>query len=224
MRARRTRRESALGDDESAPALRVVGSADPEEQAVVADAVGLAVLVVLETLTPDERLAFVLHDMFAVPFDEIGAHRRSFAGGRAPARIPGPPAGARAAPGARDPADMERQWRVVEAFVKASREGDFEALLRVLHPDAVVRTDGHIAGPRETRGAAEVARTASSFRRYASSGRPVVVDGLPAAIVVPAGRRPFALLKFTIEGDRIRAIDVVGDPDALAAVAAGSNS
>ena len=107
--------------------------------------------------------------------------------------------------------------------MKASREGDFEALLRVLHPDVVVRTDGHIAGPRETRGAAEVARTASSFRRYASSGRPVVVDGLPAAIVVPAGRRPFALLKFTIEGDRIRAIDVIGDPEALAAVAAGSN-
>ena len=223
LRARRTRRESALGDDESAPALRVVGSADPEEQAVMADAVGLAVLVVLETLTPDERLAFVLHDMFAVPFDEIApivdrspAAARQLAS-RARRRVRG------AAPGARDPADMERQWRVVEAFVKASREGDFEALLRVLHPDVVVRTDGHIAGPRETRGAAEVARTASSFRRYASSGRPVVVDGLPAAIVVPAGRRPFALLKFTIEGDRIRAIDVVGDPEALAAVAAGSN-
>jgi RNA polymerase sigma-70 factor (ECF subfamily) len=116
---------------------------------------------------------------------------------------------------------MERQWRVVEAFVKASREGDFEGLLRVLHPDVVVRTDGHIAGPRETRGAADVARTASSFRRYASSGRPVIVDGLPAAIVVPAGR-PFALLKFTIEDDRIRAIDVVGDPERLAEVAAGT--
>ena len=106
LRARRTRRESALGDDESAPALRVVGSADPEEQAVMADAVGLAVLVVLETLTPDERLAFVLHDMFAVPFDEIApivdrspAAARQLAS-RARRRVRG------AAPGARDPADM----------------------------------------------------------------------------------------------------------------------
>src|SRR5262249_27741057 len=160
------------------------------------DAVGLAVLVVLETLTPDERLAFVLHDMFAVPFDEIAPivdrspeAARQLAS-RARRRVRGAkPRGATSAAG------MGRQGRLVEASVKASREGDLEGLLRVLHPDVVVRPDGHIAGPRETRGAAEVARTASSFRRYASSGRPVIVDGLPAAIVVPAGR-PFALLKF----------------------------
>jgi len=220
LRSRRTHRESALGEDDTSPASRVPGTADPEEQALMAGAVGLAVLVVLETLTPDERLAFVLHDMFAVPFDEIAAivdrspvATRQLAS-RARRRVRG------AAPGVRDTVDMERQWRVVEAFVKAAREGDFEGLLRILHPDVVVRTDGHIAGPRETRGAPEVAKTASSFRRFASSGRPVIVDGLPAAIVVPAGR-PFALLKFTIDDDRIRAIEVVGDPDILAEVAAG---
>src|SRR4051812_8691628 len=140
LRSRRTRREEALGEGDANPVLTMPGGANPEEQAVVADAVGLAMLVVLETLAPDERLAFVLHDLFGVPFDEIApivdrppAAARQLAS-RARHRVRG------ARPGTE--ADLARQRTVIAAFVAAARDGDMAALLRVLHPDVVLRNDG----------------------------------------------------------------------------------
>ena len=217
LRSRRSRSESPIDAGEPSLALDVAGGPDPAAQADVADAVGLALLVVLETLTPDERLAFVLHDLFAVPFEEIApivdrspAAARQLAS-RARRRVRG------ATPGTE--ADLARQRRVVDAFVAAAREGDFEALLRVLHPDVVVRTDGYLLPrePREERGAAAVASRALSFRHLATEGRLVVLDGRLGALVMPGGR-PFALLLFTVEEQRIRAIDVTTDLDRLRAM------
>ena len=174
LRARGARREEPLAARLPDPVVTRPDGTDPEHQALVADGVGLALLVVLDTLTPAERLAFVLHDLFAVPFDEIAAIL-----GRSPAATRQLASRARrrvqgAAP-APDP-DRRRQRAVVDAFLAAARDGDFDALLAVLDPDVVLRAE-HAGASREVRGAPAVAESALSFAWLAESARPVLVNG-----------------------------------------------
>jgi RNA polymerase sigma factor (sigma-70 family) len=207
LRSRNARREEPLGVRVPEP---IVGDG-PEQQALLADSVGLALLVVLETLDPAERLAFVLHDMFAVPFDEIGAivgrsptAARQLAS-RARRRVRG------AQPGeAPDPA---RQRELVDAFVAAAREGNFDALMAVLDPDVVLRVD-QPRRSQEVRGAETVARRASTFARLARFARPVLVNGT-AGFVVVQDERAIGVAGFTIANGRIVEIDILADPSRL---------
>jgi RNA polymerase sigma factor (sigma-70 family) len=212
LRARRARREDYLGSMLPEPVVRVDTGDDPEQEALLADSVGLALLVVLDTLTPAERLAFVLHDMFAVPFDEIApivdrstAATRQLAS-RARRRVRG------AAP--RQDPDLARQREVVDAFLAASRAGDFDALVAVLDPDVVFRADTGGVAPLARPpvcGAEAVARQVlTRGRRFAAFARPAVVNGGAGVVVTPHGR-PIAAVGFTIVGGRIVAIDLVAD-------------
>jgi RNA polymerase sigma-70 factor (ECF subfamily) len=188
---------------------------DPEHEALLSDAVGLALFVVLETLTPPERLAFVLHDMFAMPFDEIApivgrspAAARQLAS-RARRRV----RGRTAVPDV----DVVTQRKVVDAFIAAAREGDFEALVATLDPDVVLRVDRGTERPgasRELRGADVVASQAVAFTRMAPLARPVLVNGA-AGFVVERGGRPLALAGFTVAHGRIVEIDILADPGRL---------
>ena len=212
LRARRSRREDYVGTWLPEPIVAEGEGGDPAHEAVLADSVGLALFVVLETLTPAERLAFVLHDMFAVPFDEIApivdrspAATRQLAS-RARRRVQG------AAP-ATD-VDLPRQREIVDAFLAASRAGDFEALLEVLDPQVVFRVDAG-ATSRLARGpitgAEPVARQIlARGTRLAPLARPATVNGVAGAIVGPADR-PIAVVGFTVAHDRIVAIDLVAD-------------
>jgi len=212
LRSRRARREDYVGTWLPEPIVSVVDG--PEDEALLADAVGLALLVVLDTLTPPERLAFVLHDMFAVSFEEIGqiierspTAARQLAS-RARRRVRG------ATP--RSDPDLREQRRVVDAFLAASRSGDFDALLRVLDPDVVFRID---TGPRGDRlpvvGAENVARRIlARGARLAPHARPAIVNGNAGVIVVP-GTQPIAVVGFTVEDGRIVEIDLVANPDKL---------
>jgi len=216
LRSRRARREEYAGTELPEPIVTSADAADPEEEALIADAVGLALLVVLDTLAPAERLAFVLHDMFAVPFEEIApivgrtpVATRQLAS-RARRRVQG------GAP-APDP-DLAQQRRLVDAFLAASRAGDFEALLAVLDPDVVFRIDvgpdSPLARP-PIEGAEAVARQIlARGSRFAPLGRPALVNGLPG-VVVGAGPRPFAVVGFSVVDGRIAAIDVIADPAKL---------
>jgi RNA polymerase sigma factor (sigma-70 family) len=212
LRARRARRESAKGPWLPEPIISRQDGVDPEQEALLADSVGLALLVVLETLTPSERLAFVLHDMFGVPFDEIGpivgrspATARQLAS-RARRRVRG---------AAVPDADLERQREVVAAFQAASRDGDFDALVAVLDPDVVLRVDRPPVGaPREVRGARAVAEQALTFSHLAQFARPALVNGAVGAVVMPHGR-PFSVLGFTVTGGKIVEIDVIVDVERL---------
>ena len=217
LRARKARREELAGVVLPDAIVTDEAAGDPEQAAVVADAVGLALLVVLETLSPPERLAFVLHDTFGLPFEEIAPIV-----GRSPvaARQLASRARRRVRGGAADVAvDLRRQRAVIDAFVAAARSGDLGALITILDPDVVVRAD---SGPfatgamasREIRGAAEVAKTALGFRRFAGGARRVLVDGRPG-LTVFADDRPFAVLAFQIRADRIAAIEILSDPDRL---------
>jgi RNA polymerase sigma factor (sigma-70 family) len=218
LRTRRSRREEPLGPRLPDPLLSREDAVDPEYEALVADSVGLALLVVLETLTPAERLAFVLHDMFALPFDEIApiidrspAAARKLAS-RARRRVQG-------APTVPD-ADRARQREVVDAFRAAASGGDFEALLAVLDPDVVLRADGRAVpkgASREIHGAAEVASQAETYARPGRFARPVLVNGTPGFLIAPKGE-PYALLAFTVVGDKIVEIDILADPDRLRAL------
>jgi RNA polymerase sigma factor (sigma-70 family) len=223
LRVRRARREDYVGSWLPEPVVTVEGNGgDPEHQALLADSVGLALLVVLDALGPAERLALVLHDMFAVPFDEIArildttpAAARQLAS-RARRRVRG------VAPA--EDADLSRQRAVVDAFLAASRDGDFEGLVAVLHPDAVFRIDTG-GGGRDARepitGAEAVARQVLvRGRPFARFARHAVVNGAAGVVVVPAGR-PVAIVGFTIAGDRIAAIDLVADPAKLRRAALG---
>ncbi|WP_327235296.1 sigma-70 family RNA polymerase sigma factor [Streptomyces sp. NBC_01317] len=219
LRTRRSRREYSLdsldlygpgpGEREGA------GPVDPEEEALLADSVGLALLVVLDTLAPAERLAFVLHDMFAVPFDEIGPMI-----GRSPtaARQLASRARRRVRGGAPVPeADLTRQRRVVDAFLAASRGGDFEALVALLHPDVVLRAD-RSAGPTPTplliRGARTVAEGAMAATGRARYTQPALVNGSVGLVMAPRGRL-FLVLSFTITEGGITGIDVIADAERL---------
>jgi RNA polymerase sigma-70 factor (ECF subfamily) len=205
--------ESRLPD----PILTSAGGTDPEQEALLADSVGLAMLVVLDRLAPAERVAFVLHDMFAVPFEELAAitgrtptAARQLAS-RARRRVRGAPTPDR---------DRARQRAVVDAFAAAAQRGDFEALVGVLDPDVVLRSDGGAARPEESvivRGVRAVADRARLFAPLTAYARPVLVNGAIGAIVV-TDQGPFALLGFTVSGGRITEIDVLADPDRLSAL------
>jgi RNA polymerase sigma-70 factor (ECF subfamily) len=213
MRKRTSLREQPLDADAPEPAA---GADDPEQEALLADSVGLAMLVVLDTMGPAERLAFVLHDMFAVPFDDIAsilerspaATRQLASRGRR--RVQGRPA---------VPEDeLGRRRDVVDAYLAAARDGDFDALVAVLDPDVVLRADRSILAPgqaREQRGAAAVARQA--LARRAQFAEPALIDGSPGLLLAPFGRLRL-VLRFTVAHGRIAEIDVVGDPERLQAL------
>ncbi|THG30633.1 sigma-70 family RNA polymerase sigma factor [Naasia lichenicola] len=222
LRARTARRESSIElfvpDPSVQPWPESPMGGDPEREAVLADSVGLAMLVVLETLTPSERIAFVLHDMFAVPFEEIAvllerspAAVRQLAS-RARRRVHG---GAPAA----DP-DLGRQREAVDAFFRAARAGDFRAVLQILHPDVVLRSDGGASRTAMTmtiRGGSTVASQALMFGPLSPFATPALVNGA-AGVVVARDGRPLSIMAFGVSGGRIGTIDVLADPDRLADV------
>jgi RNA polymerase sigma-70 factor (ECF subfamily) len=218
LRSRNSRREEPLGPHVPEPIVSREDGADPEHEALLADSVGLALLVVLETLAPAERLAFVLHDMFAVPFDEIApivgrspAAARQLAS-RARRRVRG------AAP--IPDVDVERQREVVDAFLAAARGGDFDALVAVLDPDVVLRVDAGARRPgqsREVRGAAAVAEQVRAFASLARFARPALVNGAAGFVVARQGR-PLTVAGFTVAGGKIAEIDLLADPERLRAL------
>jgi RNA polymerase sigma factor (sigma-70 family) len=216
LRARKSRREEPFGPHVPEPIVSREDEADPEHEALLADSVGLALLVVLETLGPAERLAFVLHDMFGVPFDEIApivgrspAAARQLAS-RARRRVRG---------GAPAPdADVVSQRAVIDAFLAAARQGDFDALVALLDPDVVFRLDRgalRAGASREVRGAAAVADfVLTRGARFASFAQPALVNGAAGVVVAPGGR-PFAVAGITVAGGRIAEIDLLADPERL---------
>jgi len=215
LRSRRSHGEEPFAVHMPDPVVDPEDGTDPQHEALLADSVGLALIVVLETLAPAERLAFVLHDMFAVPFDEIAAMvdrspaaTRQLAS-RARRRVQG------AAP-VPDP-DLAEQRRVVDAFFAASRDGDFDALVAVLDPDVVLRSDGGALRPSvnvHVRGAREVASRAMTFRRLGPYVRPALINGAAGVVVTPHGE-PFSVMAFTVSGGRIVEIDALADPERL---------
>jgi RNA polymerase sigma-70 factor (ECF subfamily) len=211
LRSRTARREEPLGVHLPDPIIRHQDALGPEEEALLAEGVGLALLVVMEQLAPAERLALVLHDTFAVPFDQIAGIL-----GRSPAAARQLASRARRrihASAALPDADLGRQRKVVDAFLAAARNGDFEALVAVLDPEVVVRADwgGVPAGAsRMVRGVRAVAEQALSFSRFARFARPVLVNGA-AGVVADADGRLLAVLGFTVRHDRIVEIDILAD-------------
>ena len=208
LRARTSRREDPLDD---APPARLHAVADPAEEAVLADSVGLALLVVLDTLAPTERLAFVLHDLFDVPFDEIApiVDRSPAAARQLASRA------RRRVRGAQLPDAIERRREVVAAFLDAARNGEFSALLELLHPEAVLRSDAvatRMGSEAEVRGATAVARFLSGRARAA---RLVLVDGVPGAVWSLRGA-PQVVFAFTVEDGVVTAIDLLAAPETLA--------
>jgi RNA polymerase sigma factor (sigma-70 family) len=220
LRSRKSRHEEPLGPHVPEPILSRADEADPEHEVLLADSVGLALLVVLETLSPAERLAFVLHDMFAVSFEEI-----------APLVDRTPPAARQLASRARrrvqgaapvPDASAADQREIVDAFLAAARDGDFEALLAVLDPDVVLRVDrGALPSAKipvdaggEFRGAPAVVKQATRFARLAEFARPAMVNGTAGFVVAPHGR-PVAVAGFTVAHGRIVEIDLLADPARL---------
>jgi RNA polymerase sigma factor (sigma-70 family) len=215
LRARASRREEPLGEVRVPdPIVSVDDGVDPEHEALLADSVGLALLVVLETLAPAERLAFVLHDMFGVPFDEIApiVGRSSTAARQLASRARRRVRGAAAVPDA----DLARQREVVDAFLAAARGGDFDALLTVLDPDVVLRADAGALSraSQEIHGAQAVAEQTMRFAKLAGIGRPALVNGAAGVVVAPGGR-PFSVMGCTVRGGRIVEIDILADPARL---------
>jgi RNA polymerase sigma-70 factor, ECF subfamily len=212
LRSRRSRREQPLGVHVPEPIVDRADGTDPEHEALVADSVGLALLVVLETLSPAERLAFVLHDIFAVPFDEI-----------APIVDRSPEAARQLASRARrrvrlentvPDADPDAQREVVEAFLAAARDGDFDRLVAVLDPDVVLRQDFGAAGSREVRGAAAVAGQAVAYSQLGLVIKPALINGAVGVVATRDGQ-PFSVGGFTVRGGRIVEMDWLADPARL---------
>ena len=215
LRARRTRREQPLDMRVPDPIIDPADGTDPEHEALLADSVGLALLIVLETLTPPERLAFVLHDMFAVPFDEIAPiverspeATRQLAS-RARRRVRG------AEPG--PDVDLHAQWEVVDAFIAAARRGDFDALVAVLDPDVVLRSDGgRIAGLSQyVVGAEAVAGQAMMWARVDLTRRRALVNGAAGMVVYREGE-PFSICAVTVKNGRLAELDFLADPERIA--------
>ena len=210
LRSRQSRREEPFTPDAPEPVATGAHGSSPEQDALLADSVGLALLMVLDRLTPAERLAFVLHDMFAVPFEEIApivgrsAEAARQLASRARRRV--------RSGGAPDP-DLPQQREVVEAFIAALRAGDFEGLLAVLDPNLVVRADTSGA-PSEVRGAAVWAKGAVAYGHLARLTQPALVDGAIGVVVAPQGRLVRAL-RFTIADGKITEIEVIGNPARL---------
>lgn len=222
LRSRTTRRERPLAVGHLPdPVVGPPGPRQPDDEAVLADSVGLALLVVLDRLTPDQRLAFVLHDLFQLPFGEIApmidrspAAARKLAS-RARRRVRGvelPDADA----------DPVRQREVVDAFFRAARGGDFDALVDLLHPEVVLRADfgpGRPDAPTITRGADNVARQATTFADPTSDLHPALVDGR-AGVVITVAERPIVVVAFTLTAGRIVEINAIADPDRVPRIAA----
>lgn len=219
LRSRKSRREDPLGELVHVPdpiVTRADGTGNPEHEALQTDAVGLALLVVLDTLAPSERLAFALHDMFAVPFEDI-----------APILDRSPTTARQLASRARrkvqqaDPtpeADFARQAEVVDAFQAASRSGDFDALLAVLDPDVVLRADGGDVSAglsKVVHGAADVAGQAITFQRFSHIVQPILVNGAPGHLAAPHGK-PFSLTSFKVRNGKIVEMNILADPARLA--------
>jgi RNA polymerase sigma factor (sigma-70 family) len=212
LRSRTSRREESIDEHLLEPGAPKSPAIDPEQEAVLADSVGLALLVVLDRLAPAERLAFVLHDMFAVSFEEIGAivgrtptAARQLAS-RARKRVQGT--------GSISIAERVQQREVVDAFLAALRGGDFEGLLAVLDPDVLVRVDEVAAregAPREIRGAANWAKGAIAFAHAAGASQPALVDGQAGLLWAPAGHL-FRALRFTISNGKISEVEIIADP------------
>src|SRR5512133_1781816 len=214
LRSRQSRREEPFPPDAPEPAATGTRGSSPEQEALLADSVGLALLVVLDKLTPAERLAFVLHDMFAVPFEEIApivgrsAEATRQLASRARRRV----RGERTTPDA----DLDRQREVVEAFHAAAREGDFDALVAVLDPDVVLRADGGPTGlSQHVQGAESVASQALLWSRVDLTMRRVLINGA-AGIVTFLHGRPFSIAAVTVENGKIVEIDFLADPERVA--------
>jgi len=214
LRSRQSRREEAFTPDAPEPVATGTRGTSPEQEALLADSVGVALLVVLDRLAPAERLAFVLHDMFGVPFEEIApivgrsAEAARQLASRARRRVRG---------GGAPDADLVRQREVVEAFLAALRGGDFEGLLAVLDPDLVVRADMPVSrgAPSEIHGAAVWAKGAVAYGHLAQLTRPALVNGAIGVVMAPRGRLVRAL-RFTIADGKITEIEVIGNPARLA--------
>jgi RNA polymerase sigma factor (sigma-70 family) len=213
LRTRRTRHEQPLDMRVPDPIIDRADGTDPEHEALLADSVGLALLVVLETLTPAERLAFVLHDMFAVPFEEIAliverspeATRQLASRARRRVRGVAPVGGE----------DLPAQWEVVEAFLAAARGGDFDALVAMLDPDVVLRADGGPTGlSTHVRGAEAVAGQALMWSRVDLTMRRALINGAAGMVVFLEGQ-PFSIAAFTIAHGRIAEIDFLADPERI---------
>jgi RNA polymerase sigma-70 factor (ECF subfamily) len=214
LRARRARREQLSDVYVPDPVVSLEDGAGPEQEALVADSVGLALLVVLDALSPAGRLAFVLHDVFGVPFADIAAvlHRSEAAAqqlaSRARRRVHGSPTP--------DP-DLARQRQVVDAFFAASRDGDFGALVAVLDPDVELRIDGGVLRAEASlilRGAQAVAAYSATYSKLYPFVRPALVNGAAGAVVAPAGR-VFSVMAFTVTNGKITQIDALADPERL---------
>jgi RNA polymerase sigma factor (sigma-70 family) len=215
LRSRNSLREEPIDIHVPDPIVDRVDGTDPEHEALLADSVGLALLVVLETLSPAERLAFVLHDTFGVPFDEIApiVDRSPEAARQLASRARRRVQGENTVPDA----DLDTQHEVVDAFLAAARDGDFEALLQILDPDVVLRADlgALVTGaPREVRGAAAVARQALGYSRLGLLMQPALINGA-AGLVSTRDGEPFSIGGFTIVGRRIVAMDILADPERL---------
>ena len=213
LRSRKTRREEPLAG--RLPDLLVdrVDGLDPEHEALLADSVGLALLVVLETLNPAERLAFVMHDIFAVPFDEIApiVDRTPEAARQLASRARRRVRAERTVPDA----DLETQREVIDAFLAAARDGDFDRLVAVLDPDVVLRQDfGPVGGSREIRGAAAVASQATSYAQIGLDIRPALINGVAGAVAFRDGQ-PFSIGALTVRNGKIVELDFLGDPERL---------
>jgi RNA polymerase sigma factor (sigma-70 family) len=216
LRRRDVRREDPLGDRMPEPIVDPAAGVDPEHEALLADSVGLALLIVLERLSPPERLAFVLHDIFSVPFDEIGAivDRSPEAARQLASR-----ARRRVRSGELVPdGDVQAQREVVDAFLAAAREGDFERLVAVLDPDVVLRADlGPELPMQEVRGAEAVARRASTFGQLGLDLRPVLINGVAGMVSFREGR-PYSAGAVIVRGGRIVEMDILADAERLAAL------
>jgi RNA polymerase sigma factor (sigma-70 family) len=216
LRSRKTRRESSMETHVPDPIVSPAAGIDPEQEALLGDSIGLALFVVLDALMPAERVAFVLHDVFALPYDAIApivgrtpVAARQLAS-RARRRVQGAPV---------PDVDLDGQWVVVNAFLAAARDGDFGGLLAVLDPEVVVRSDGGAARPglaSLVRGARAVAEQSMLFRQFADTSTRVLVNGVPGGIAWGPDGSPFAVLALTVQGGRIVAIDILADPDRLA--------
>jgi RNA polymerase sigma-70 factor (ECF subfamily) len=215
LRSRQARREEPLEAHVPDPIVSRYSGPDPEQETLLADSVGLALLVVLETLEPAERLAFVLHDMFSVPFDDLAGIL-----GRSPAAARQLASRARRRVQGTAPVpdtDISRQREVVNAFLAASRNGDFEALLAVLDPDVVLRADAGLlqAGvSKVVRSATTVAEQALLFSKLAQHSRLAIVNGTPGLVTAPGGQ-PYSVVGFTIRHGKIVEIDILADPERL---------
>jgi len=215
LRARKSGREEPLGPHVPDPIIDRAAGTDPEHEALLADSVGLALLVVLETLTPAERLAFVLHDMFSVPFAQIASivDRSPEATRQLASRARRRVSGAAPAPDA----DLTKQWQIVNASGAAARDGDFDALLAVLDPDVVLRADAGavLAGlSREVRGAESVARGALRFARLDLYWQPALINGAPGGVSTRDGQ-PFSVAGLIVRRGKIVEIDILADPERL---------